>query len=92
MGHILGISGSLFADAYAGSGAKSARSAESDFYHSAGYTLAPSVAGLNTIGASGHDFMAAVPEPSSLALAVIGLCSLVGASRAPQRERALSRA
>ena len=92
VGHTLSISGLLFADAYVGSGATLARSAESDFYHSAGYTLAPSVAGLNTVGASGHDFMAAVPEPSSLALAAIGLCGLVGASRAPRRRRALSRA
>lgn len=79
VGHTLAISGLLFADAYVGSGAVTARSAESDFYHSAGYTLAPSVAGLNTVGASGHDFAtSAVPEPSSGWLAAFGLLALGG--------------
>lgn len=92
VGHTLAISGLLLADAYVSSGATLARSAESDFYHSAGYTLAPSVAGLNTVGASGHDFTASVAEPSSVALAAIGLCGLVGALRAPRRRWVLSRA
>ena len=76
VGHTLSISGMLFADAYVGSGAVTARSAESDFYHSAGYTLAPSVAGLNTLGASGHDFASAVPEPGSALLTGWGLAAL----------------
>ena len=77
VGHTLSISGMLFADAYVGSGAKLARSAESDFYHSAGYTLAPSVAGLNTVGASGHEFLSAVPEPGSAALAAMGVIAAI---------------
>lgn len=99
VGHILGISGSLFADAYVGSGAKSARSAESDFYHSAGYTLTPSLGGLNTVGASGHDFAAAVPEPGSALLASLGLAAVFGRWRQrggtatqSQLRRAFSRA
>ena len=78
MGHTLNISGMLFADAYVGSGAVTARSAESDFYHSAGYTLTPSVSGLNTVGASGHDFTSAVPEPGSALLAGLGLAAVFG--------------
>lgn len=92
VGHTLSISGMLFADAYVGSGARLARSAESDFYHSAGYTLAPSVAGLNTVGASGHDFLSAVPEPGSAALAAMGVLALLARCgvRPPTRERSLS--
>lgn len=87
VGHALGISGMLFAEAYVGSGAVTGRSAESDFYHSAGYTLAPSVAGLNTLGASGHDFAtSAVPEPASGWLAAVGLVAL-GAGQASRRRR-----
>lgn len=78
VGHTLSISGMLFTDAYVGSGAVIARSAESDFYHSAVYTLAPSVAGLNTVGASGHDFASAVPEPGSALLAGLGLAAVFG--------------
>jgi hypothetical protein len=85
VGRTLSINGLLFADAYVGSGATTARSAASDFYHSAGYTLAPSVAGLNTVGASGHDFMVAVPEPGSMALAGCGLMPLVGVVRRRRR-------
>lgn len=81
VGHTLSINGMLFADAYVGSGAVTARSAESDFYHSAGYTLAPSVAGLNTVGASGHDFASAVPEPTSALLAGLGLVAVFGQRR-----------
>lgn len=78
VGHTLSISGMLFAEAYVGSGAVTARSAESDFYHSAGYTLTPSVSGLNTVGASGHDFATAVPEPGSALLAGLGLAAVFG--------------
>ena len=47
--------------------------AEADFAHSAGYELIP-VAGLNTTGASGHNFLAApVPEPGTWALMAGGL-------------------
>ena len=46
-----------------------------DFYHSAVYGLVPSVAGLNTVGASGIDFLASapVPEPAGRALLLLGL-------------------
>lgn len=81
VGHTLSINGMLLADAYVGSGAVTARSAESDFYHSAGYTLAPSVAGLNTVGASGHDFASAVPEPASALLAGLGMVAVFGQRR-----------
>jgi len=54
------------------------RIAEADFYQSAVYSLAPSVAGLNTVGASGHDFtVSSVPEPSSWVLLGAGLLALV---------------
>ena len=48
---------------------------KNDFYHSAVYGLVPSVAGLNTVGASGIDFLASapVPEPAGRALLLLGL-------------------
>lgn len=60
------------------------RFAEADFYHSALYSLTPSVTGLNAVGLSGHDFTAAVPEPSSWALMALG----VGMVAAFKRRRA----
>lgn len=76
VGHTLQISGMLYALATVDSSALLARFAESDFYHSAGYTLVPSVAGLNTIGASGHNFLAPVPEPSTVWLMASGVLLL----------------
>jgi hypothetical protein len=73
VGHTLAINGMLYAGTYVAAGARVARSAEVDFYHSAGYTLAPSVAGLSTLGASGHDFATAVPEPGTWALMLGGV-------------------
>lgn len=81
VGHTLSIQGMLFADTHVEAGALIGRHAEVDFYHSAGYHLAPSVAGLNTIGASGTDFLAPVPEPASWVLMVVGLGVLVRISR-----------
>lgn len=85
VGRTLAISGMLYAGTYVAAGALIARSAEVDFYHSAGYHLAPSVAGLNTVGASGTDFAAAaVPEPATWALWAAGL-GLAGLARRVRR-------
>ncbi len=74
VGHELAISGMLYAQASVSATATTARSAEADFAHSAYYSLAPSVQGLNTLGASGHDFaVSAVPEPNTVALWLLGL-------------------
>lgn len=76
VGHTLGLSGMLYASAYVSAYAALARTAEADFSHSAYFYLAPSVAGLNTTGASGHDFMAPVPEPGAALLMCAGLLAL----------------
>lgn len=76
VGSNLKIEGSLAAGATVDAFARTGRSAEADFYHSALYTLVPSVAGLNTVGASGHNFLAPVPEPSGWALFGGGLLAL----------------
>jgi len=76
VGRSLGLSGMLYAGAYVGSFARLSRSAEADFYSSAHYSLAPSVAGLNTLGASGHDYLAPVPEPAAWAGLLAGLALL----------------
>ena len=54
------------------------RYVEADFAHSAGYQLVPSVAGLNTVGASGYDFSTPVPEPTAGLLMLAGLAALAG--------------
>jgi hypothetical protein len=78
VGRSLGISGMLYAGASVTDYAQLARTAWADFGHSAGYQLTPSVAGLNTVGASGWDFaMAPVPEPGSWGLMAGGLLVLV---------------
>ena len=82
VGHSLGLSGMLFAGAYVSSYAQLGRSAVADLHHSAAYSLTPSVAGLNTVGASGHDFLAApVPEPATWASLLLGLAVLGGLAR-----------
>lgn len=73
VGHALGLTATVDVGAYVSSFATTSRGATADFYHSFNYALAPSVAGLNTVGLSGHDYMAPVPEPSSLALVCTGL-------------------
>jgi hypothetical protein len=77
VGHNLGINGMLYAGAYVDAYAITGRSAVADFEHSAVYTLVPSVAGLNTLGASGHDFLAPVPEPATW-LSLLGGLVLLG--------------
>lgn len=78
VGHSLQFVGSLNTSAGVTHYAQLGRSAEADFYHSAYYALAPSVAGLNTVGASGHEFAVSnVPEPSSWALFGAGLLALM---------------
>ncbi|MCV2356312.1 PEP-CTERM sorting domain-containing protein [Paucibacter sp. B2R-40] len=82
VGHTLQFTGSLYTSAYVSYYAQLGRSAEADFYHSALYSLAPSVAGLNTVGASGHDFLAGnVPEPASWSLFGSGLLALLWLQR-----------
>ncbi len=76
VGHTLGITGSLEVSAAISTGTTAARSVTADFYHSALYTLVPSVVGLNTVGASGYNFLTPVPEPSSWALFGGGLLAL----------------
>jgi PEP-CTERM motif len=81
VGHQLSITGMLNVGASVDSSAVTTRSGEADFYHSAIYSLTPSVAGLNTVGASGVDFLAPVPEPASWAVMLAGLAALGGAVR-----------
>lgn len=72
VGHELRLTGNLGVSAWADS-AVAGRSASADFMNTAVFQLAPSVAGLNTVGVSGHDFSAApVPEPASWALMLAG--------------------
>lgn len=72
VGHDLRLTGNLSVGAWADS-ASTARSASANFMNTAVFHLTPSVAGLNTVGVSGHDFSAApVPEPASWALMLAG--------------------
>ncbi len=86
VGHSLGLSGRLVVGASVDAYALTARYAEADFYSTASFQLAPSVAGLNTVGASGVDFLAPVPEPAAWGLMALGLVAL-GALRAMQGGR-----
>lgn len=81
VGHTLSIQGMLSASALVNAGAVIGRSAVVDFYNSAGFDLAPSVAGLNTTGASGTSFLAPVPEPATAASLLAGLALLGGVLR-----------
>ena len=76
VGNTLSIQGMLSVGTLVNAGAVIGRSAEVDFYHSVGYHLTPSVAGLNTTGASGTDFLAPVPEPGTGASLLAGLALL----------------
>lgn len=84
VGNNLGINGMLYAGAYVDAYALLGRSAVADFEHSAVYTLVPSVAGLNTQGASGHDFLAPVPEPATW-VSLLGGLVLLGVRRGARR-------
>jgi len=85
VGHSLMVTGMLYAGASVSSSTTLARYAVADYGHSASYFLAPSVAGLNVTGASGHDFsVSAVPEPASAALLLVGL-ALIGLRGLRQR-------
>lgn len=86
VGHSLVLYANLDVGAQVGSSQQTARFAEADFYHSARYALTPSVAGLNVVGQSGHDYTAsAVPEPSGWALMALGLAGVFARRRAVTR-------
>lgn len=78
VGRTISISGMLAVGASVSDAARLGRTAWADFGHSAGYQLLPSVAGLNTTGASGYDFATPipVPEPASWALMGAGLVAI----------------
>lgn len=85
VGHSLVLYANLDVGAQVGS-SSTGIFAEADFYHSARYALTPSVAGLNVVGQSGHDYtVSAVPEPSSWALMALGVAALVARRRAVTR-------
>jgi hypothetical protein len=73
VGHSLSIFGRLNVAASVAGDSIVGTFGEADFYHSALYSLSPSVAGLNTLGASGHDFLSPVPEAGSAGLLALGL-------------------
>lgn len=81
VGHELALSGMLYAGGYVDAYATLGRVAQADFYHSAAYSLVPSVAGLNSVGASGFDYLAPVPEPAGWALLLLGLAGFWRAGR-----------
>lgn len=71
---------SVHADSYSNSADTS--SGVADFYNSAHFHLTPSVAGLNTIGASGYNYLATtVPEPATAWLLAFGLAGLLSHRR-----------
>lgn len=77
VGRTISLSGMLAVGASVSDYARLGRTAWADFGHSAGYQLVPSVAGLNTTGASGYDFAAApVPEPGTWLSMALGLALL----------------
>jgi len=78
VGHSLLLGGHLAVSADSYSHNAATASSVGDFYSSAHYFLVPSVAGLNTVGASGFDFISTpVPEPSSSMVQVTGLLGLL---------------
>ncbi|MCV2350906.1 PEP-CTERM sorting domain-containing protein [Paucibacter sp. Y2R2-4] len=82
VGHDLSVTGMLYALATVDSSATLSHWAQSDFGHTANFYLQTSQPGLNTIGASGHDFtLSAVPEPSVGVLMAAGLMLLLSLQR-----------
>ncbi|WP_348754393.1 PEP-CTERM sorting domain-containing protein [uncultured Aquincola sp.] len=82
VGDTLRLSGQLTAWAYSTSNSPTLSSGEADFYNSAHFHLTPSIAGLNTTGASGYNYLAtAVPEPATAWLLALGVAGLIGHRR-----------
>ncbi len=82
VGHDLLVTGMLYAAASVDSSATLAHWAQSDFGHTANFYLQASQAGLNTVGASGHDFsISAVPEPSAGLMSLLGLLLILHLQR-----------
>ena len=89
IGHELSISGSLASGVVVRIDPFTPLSATSDFFHTANYALAPSIAGLNTTGASGRNFLVApptgVPAPEAWGLLLLGLGAIATCAR-PRRQ------
>ena len=96
VGSELLLSGGLSATTYVTAVARN-RFAEADYGRSSYFYLTPSVAGLNTVGASGHDFTLpdtggnTVPVPATLGLALGGLMALGLARVAARSGRGIQR-
>ena len=91
VGHslLLGDHLAVSADSYSHNAATT--SSVGDFYSSAHYFLVPSVAGLNTVGASGFDFISTpVPEPSSSMVHGYRLAGSAAVARLPRKAERLS--